>query len=126
MIRWKESNDHIEKISEKRIMGSGFKYSLFWIYSLNLFPYILWIFILFTFLFLLFYLLFQFHWLSATVHIADTACRAAIICALIYHFKFKPAYLTNKSLASLKFIAIHSYHPDIPEEKLCNSGSNYL
>ena len=62
---------------------------------------------LFILLFLLFCLFFQFHWLSAAVHIANTACGAAIVFALTYHFKFKSAFLTNKSLTIPQFTAIH-------------------
>lgn len=65
----------------------------------------------FTLSFLIFYLLFRFHRLSTTVKITDTACRATIVCALTYYFKFKPTYLTNKSLTVPQFAAVHFRSP---------------
>lgn len=80
----------------------------------------------YSFIWLLFHLLFQFHRLSATVHITDTACSAAVICTLTYYFKFKPASFTNKSLTSFQIIAIHSIPPRYMTEKVCYLGSSYL
>lgn len=71
--------------------------------------YLAYFFILLIYFYFLFTL--QFHWLIATVHIADTACRAAIIHALVYYFKFKPTFLTNKNLTGLQLIAIHFISP---------------
>lgn len=105
------------KIRKKRILKLRIQHSNFILIYLHIrweFTRLLFCFYSFT---LILYLPLQFHWLSAAVHITSTAYRAAIVRALIYYFKLKPAYLTNKSLASPQFIAVHFISPNFPDRK---------